>query len=231
MRFVQNIVSFILCDFVFVLLLSKYQLLDYPPFLTQSIQEKLKKLNEERKKEAEQRDIQRKKNDIQSAKKIQQQREQWKQDQREIEARKMEQERKEEKQRKIELKKRLEWDRKEREDAMRPVGTLVTKNDPLASSSPSPSPSPPASSVKSDKCEIQIRLPDGKKMNGTFLPTDTIQDVYAYVIQNREDGSSEPFVLMTSFPKKYFEGEGANVSLQAVGLVPRGVLLAQRRQF
>ena len=189
----------------------------------QRLQAKLKELKEEKDKEALLDQGRRKREEIETAKKIREQKEKWKQDERERAQREAEAERRADEQLKLDLKRKLEWDRKERMANLRPVGTVVD--------APAIQPKPVASThsaPQSNVCEIQIRLPNGTKLQTTFQPTDTLDDVYAYVMANRTDASNDPFVLMTSFPKQIFEGSAASITLRDAGLCPRGVLLVQR---
>jgi hypothetical protein len=191
------------------------------------LQEKLKKKREEREKEDVIQMGERKRQEIDAAKKLHEQREKWKEEQRIAAIKKAEDDRKEAERAKKELKRQLEYDRKERLDNLKPHGTVVDQGV-----SPAPAPAVsllPPSSSQADFCDLQIRLPNGSKLQHRFLPSDTLDDVYTYVLTNRPDGSSEPFVLMTSFPKRVFVGEDAMLTLLEVGLVPRGVLLVQRK--
>lgn len=164
----------------------------------------------------------RKRDEIETAKKIREHKEKWKQDERERAQREAEAERRADEQLKLDLKRKLEWDRKERAANLRPAGTVV-------GGVPEPKPTAPAHSApQSNVCDIQIRLPNGAKLQTTFQATDTLDDVYAYVMANRTDASNDPFVLMTSFPKQVFEGGAASATLRDAGLCPRGVLLVQR---
>jgi UBX domain-containing protein 1/4 len=186
------------------------------------LREKLNQLKAEKEKEEIVNQGIKKRDEIEAAKRLRQQREKWKHDEQERVIAQAERERREEEQRRLALKKQLDWDRKERLDSLKPVGTVITST----SSQVIPT-EPQSSSNMTNECQLQIRLPNGGKLHATFHATDTIDDVYAYVIANRTDGN-EPFVLMTSFPKRVFEGSASTLTLRDVGLHPRGLLLVQR---
>ena len=102
-----------------------------------------------------------------------------------------------------------------------------------AQASPSVPASVPAAAVGAPKkdyseCRIQIRQSNGQPLVQSFGVKEQLSAVRLYVEMNRTDGSSGPVKLMTSFPKKVFEEEDYENSLENLGLVPSAVLMVTK---
>jgi len=104
-----------------------------------------------------------------------------------------------------------------------------------ASSTPAPvTPVKPAEPVapapKKDYTEtkLQLRLPNGKTLTQTFGVNEPLAAVRLYVEMNRDDGLTGTFNLMTSFPRKVYEGDDYDIPLEALGLVPSAVLMVTK---
>jgi len=89
---------------------------------------------------------------------------------------------------------------------------------PVAIASPAP---------KKDYTEtrIQIRQPSGQPIVHAFGVKEQLAAVRLYAQINRTDGGDTPFRLMTNFPKKVFNEEDYENSLENLGLVPSAVLM------
>ncbi|RHZ79308.1 hypothetical protein Glove_149g46 [Diversispora epigaea] len=71
------------------------------------------------------------------------------------------------------------------------------------------------------EARLQIRQPSGSPITHTFQSTDTLQVVYDHVSQH----VSEPFNLMTTFPRKMFGDSEMEKTLKELDLVPSAVLV------
>ncbi|XP_072024505.1 UBX domain-containing protein 1-like [Amphiura filiformis] len=95
-----------------------------------------------------------------------------------------------------------------------------------------PSTSPPAAAAPKkdyDSARLQIRLTNGSLTN-SFGAAECLAAVRLYVELNRTDGASEPFTLMTPFPRKVFTEDDMEKPLKELGLVPSAVLTVTRPQ-
>jgi len=84
----------------------------------------------------------------------------------------------------------------------------------------------PVEKANYTECVIQIRMPDGTKLQATFKPEDTLRTVLTYIKETSKDNSN--FALMTTFPKKVFTGELLGTTLKDADLVPRGMLVVNK---
>jgi len=72
--------------------------------------------------------------------------------------------------------------------------------------------------------KINIRFPDGSKLEDEFSHGQTLEDVAVYVQSKRPDLVN--FYFQTTYPRKtYRPAEFKSAELSAVGLLPRGALL------
>jgi len=62
-----------------------------------------------------------------------------------------------------------------------------------------------------------LRLPNGKALVHSFGAQEPLAAVRLYVEINRDDGGTGPFNLMSSFPRKIYEGEDYSTPLDALG--------------
>ncbi|XP_072840535.1 UBX domain-containing protein 1 [Pogona vitticeps] len=92
----------------------------------------------------------------------------------------------------------------------------------------SPSQEPPVKR-EYDQCRIQVRLLDGTSLTQTFRAKEQLAAVRLYVELNRRDGGEDPFVLLTSFPRRVFTEEDMEKPLQELGLVPSAVLIVAKK--
>lgn len=79
-----------------------------------------------------------------------------------------------------------------------------------------------------DKCRLQIRLPTGQALTQQFGVKEQLAAVRLYVQMNRTDGSTDPFSLMTTFPKRIFTEEDMEKPLSELNLVPSAVVLVTK---
>lgn len=77
---------------------------------------------------------------------------------------------------------------------------------------------------------LQIRLPSGSQMVQKFGAQEQLAAVRLYIELNRTDGSSDPFELMTTFPKRVFQMEDYDKPLQMLGLTPSSVLIVSKQE-
>lgn len=71
--------------------------------------------------------------------------------------------------------------------------------------------------------QIQLRLPDGRRIIGRFNHTHTLQDVRSFVVSAVPELAFKPFNFMTTYPKKVIEVE--NSSLSSAGLLNSVILV------
>jgi len=79
----------------------------------------------------------------------------------------------------------------------------------------------PKSTQQHDKCSLTIRLTNGNRIEGEFLPTDTLKTVLDYIRSHRTDGNRPFNVMMT---RTVFKEDQFNSTLQELDLVPRALL-------
>lgn len=72
--------------------------------------------------------------------------------------------------------------------------------------------------------KLQIRLTNGQIIVQTFNVKEILAAVRVYIELNRSDGS-DPFSLMTSFPRKVFTNDDYEKPLDQLGLVPSAVII------
>jgi len=91
---------------------------------------------------------------------------------------------------------------------------------------PTISTAPPAK-TEFTECVLQIRMPDGTKLQGNFKPEDTLHSVISFIREKTNDNKSN-LSLMTTFPKNVYSGESLNKSLKEADLVPRGMVIVNK---
>ena len=76
----------------------------------------------------------------------------------------------------------------------------------------------------------QIRQTNGQPLVTSFGVKEQLAAVRLYVQLNRTDGieGAAPVQLMTNFPKKVFEEDDYENSLENLGLVPSAVLMVMK---
>ncbi|ODM93168.1 UBX domain-containing protein 1-A [Orchesella cincta] len=97
---------------------------------------------------------------------------------------------------------------------------------PVAVAEPATAVSPPKKDYKETK--LQLRLPNGKTLVQTFGVSEPLAAVRLYIELNRDDGGQGTFNLMTSFPRKVYQGDEYDMPLEALGLVPTAVLMVTK---
>lgn len=137
----------------------------------------------------------------------------------------------EEKMAKQRVREKIERDKAER--AKKFGGAGVSQTSPPAE----PVPAPPAPSSPTleppvkreyDQCRIQVRLLDGSSLTQTFRAKEQLAAVRLYVELHRQD-SADPFILLTSFPRRVFTEDDMEKPLQELGLVPSAVLIVAKK--
>lgn len=111
--------------------------------------------------------------------------------------------------------------RKAEREAAKGEVPAPTAASPTAALAPAPAP------VKRDYTEakIQIRQSNGQPLVHSFGAKESLAAVRLYVEMKRTDGGSGPVKFMTNFPKKVFDDEEYDNSLENLGLVPSAVLM------
>lgn len=90
--------------------------------------------------------------------------------------------------------------------------------DPVAApapAAPAATPAAPAAKKEYTECVVQIRTADGKTLQQTFKPTDTLRAVYTFAQQSGVKGN---FALLSTFPRKVYHGAALDsTTLQQAG--------------
>uniref|UniRef100_A0A803TY13 UBX domain-containing protein n=1 Tax=Anolis carolinensis TaxID=28377 RepID=A0A803TY13_ANOCA len=125
----------------------------------------------------------------------------------------------EEKLAKQRVREKIERDKAER--AKKFGGSSSQESLPVEPAAPTPVPSSPSQEPpikrEYDQCRIQVRLLDGTSLTQTFRAKEQLAAVRLYVELNRKDDAEEPFVLLTSFPRRVFTEEDMEKPLQELG--------------
>jgi len=135
-------------------------------------------------------------------------------------------EKQEEKAAKAKILAQIEADKIARKEMFKPQGASASPAAPAAAASPSPAPAP----VKKDYTDarLQIRQTNGQPIVHSFGVKEQLAAVRLYVEMNRTDGGTGPVKLMTNFPKRVFQEEDYENSLENLGLVPSAVLMVTK---
>jgi len=82
-----------------------------------------------------------------------------------------------------------------------------------------------ASAPASGQGTIQLRLPDGGRLEGHFDATQTVGDVLEYMFHERPDlGAATTLELVSTYPRRVFRASDRGVVLAETALLPRGAL-------
>ncbi|KAL5006751.1 hypothetical protein ScPMuIL_015557 [Solemya velum] len=122
--------------------------------------------------------------------------------------------------------KEIAEDREKQKMKIKPTTCHVGSSPPLpstdvAASSPSPK-------SQSDKCLIQIRLPDGRMVRQQFSSTASLRDVWNFISHRVTNIHS--MVLIQPFPRREYSENDMKSTLADLGLSPSGSLVLQRKE-
>jgi len=136
-------------------------------------------------------------------------------------------EKQEEKAAKAKILAQIEADKIARKEMFKPQGASPAA--PAATASPATaSPAPPTVKKDYTDARLQIRQTNGQPIVHSFGVKEQLAAVRLYVEMNRTDGSTGPVKLMTNFPKRVFQEEDYENSLENLGLVPSAVLMVTK---
>jgi len=115
--------------------------------------------------------------------------------------------------------KQMEEDRQRRKDKFAPSHTET----------PQTTTSVPTTTPQSDavvQCTLQMRLPGGQAVRGTFQSNQTLRDVHRYITSNH---TSDPsfVIIVPGFPKKEYKDKQLDITLKAADLSPMGSITIQ----
>lgn len=97
------------------------------------------------------------------------------------------------------------------------VASSTSTNTTTSAPAPAPAPAQVAKPQRDyNETRLQIRLTNGQALTHTFGSKEQLSAVRLYVEMNRTDGS-EPFSLMTTFPKKVFSDDDYEAPLEVLG--------------
>lgn len=93
-----------------------------------------------------------------------------------------------------------------------------------------PAPAPVVVAPKKDynEARLQIRQSNGQPLVHTFGAKEPLSAVRLYVQMNRSDGGVGEVKLMTNFPKKIFNEDDYDNTLENLGLTPSAVLIVTK---
>lgn len=140
-----------------------------------------------------------------------------------------------------ERKRAVELKRKEKHEAMlqkKRIKELVEadriarrekfKNRSGGSSSAAPAPppvvAPPKPTVSPSGGKLQLRFPDGSRIEPHFEPEQVLGDVVAKIVEERPQMGAGSLRLSQQYPRRVFTESDYGLSLQELKLLPRGVL-------
>ncbi|XP_022088650.1 UBX domain-containing protein 1-like isoform X2 [Acanthaster planci] len=127
------------------------------------------------------------------------------------------------------VKEEIERDKRERAARYGKVSAEASQPKPPTQPAAPPAVTATAAPKKEyDTTRLQIRLPNGSALTNSFGVSEQLAAVRLFVQLNRTDGSSAPFSLMTTFPKKVFTEEDMEKPLKELGLVPSAVLIVTK---
>ncbi|MDP2437373.1 MAG: hypothetical protein Q8P67_16640 [archaeon] len=96
----------------------------------------------------------------------------------------------------------------------------------MAVTSAEPAAAPRYDASAHQKCDLQIRLPDGSRLRHTFDASDSVQTVQEWIQSNHP--ALGIFTLQTPLPVVQFVGSQLYTTLSQAGLAPRGVLVLKK---
>eukprot|EP01125_Pyxidicula_operculata_P008673 TRINITY_DN2890_c0_g1_i1.p2 TRINITY_DN2890_c0_g1~~TRINITY_DN2890_c0_g1_i1.p2 ORF type:complete len:206 (-),score=69.46 TRINITY_DN2890_c0_g1_i1:1090-1707(-) len=191
--------------------------------------EKLKQQIAERKKEREMEDSKNVLNEEkvrrQMGKERQKAQELWEQQEAERQAAIKRREKELDKLAKARIQEKLLQDKLNRDAEERERKSLQQQDSPATTSKSTQSAQTTQPKKEYTECTIQMRFPDGSRLESKFDPQATINDVVEYIKQSKS-GAIKSFTLSTTYPRKEFVSkDDLSVSLQAAGLAPRGLVV------
>ena len=92
----------------------------------------------------------------------------------------------------------IENDKLERKKQQREHSTSTTPRQPNSAV-------PKPGSVSDGRTKVAVRLPDSKVLRGEFNGENTLADVRTWINNQRNESSTPPYVLQTTFPTRTFE--------------------------
>eukprot|EP00112_Aurelia_sp_Birch-Aquarium-sp1_P010123 Seg2177.5 transcript_id=Seg2177.5/GoldUCD/mRNA.D3Y31 product=Internalin-I protein_id=Seg2177.5/GoldUCD/D3Y31 len=108
----------------------------------------------------------------------------------------------------------------------------TTQHEPVQNETTVVSESLLSNESKEKLCRIQIRLPSAKSIVSQFPEQTLLSNVLAFACSSMEESTTEPDspILMQPFPRREFNQEDLNESLNSLGLCPNASLVLIRRR-
>lgn len=115
----------------------------------------------------------------------------------------------------------LEADKQRRREKFNMPGSA-----PAQPEAPKPIPAAPKAPVTPSAAggKIQFRLPDGSRIEGEFVPDQTMGDLMTFLASARPDLGSRQLTLSQQYPRRRFTVSDNASSLGELNLLPRGAL-------
>jgi hypothetical protein len=132
-------------------------------------------------------------------------------------------EKEQEKQAKAKIRAQIEADKKERAEKREKLQKLSKAHKEKEAETETANKIAFANAVANDYPEtrLQIKTPTGAPITHTFKSSDTLENVYEFLGKQ----VSQPFKLMTTFPRKVLDGEDREKTLKELNLSPSAALV------
>lgn len=104
--------------------------------------------------------------------------------------------------------------------ASNPPASNPLQPAPPAAPSPAHTPSVPASAAG----KIQLRLPDGARVEGEFRADQTMSDLVSFLVSRKPELGSRAITFSQQYPRRMYSQADFQTSLSDLGLLPRGAL-------
>jgi len=190
-------------------------------------QEALERVRKKRQEEEKKAEIEREKNRVKTGKELAEAKAALEEQKRKAHVEKLQKEKMEAQKERERLRELLRQDREERLARMGNHPTSVEKQqqnrNPPENSNPRPS-----STHQQGSGVVQLRFPDGSKLESEFESHMKLREIARFVENNRPD--IPRFTLAQTYPRKIFTEEELNtLTIQDAQLIPRGLLLVNRK--
>lgn len=188
--------------------------------------EALEKVRKKRQEEEKKAEIERERNRMKSSKQLAETKAALEEQKRKAHVERLQKEKLEAQKERERLRELLRQDRQERLARMGHNSTTPSETQQNDKSSESTGVS--SSTVYQGPGVVQLRFPDGSKLESEFEPHTKLREVANFVARNRPD--IQRFSLAQTYPRKVFtDSELDTLSLQDAQLIPRGLLLVNRK--
>ncbi|GJQ13870.1 hypothetical protein GpartN1_g5661.t1 [Galdieria partita] len=188
-------------------------------------QEALERVRKKRQEEEKRAEIEKEKSRMKSGKELAEAKAALEEQKRKAQVEKLQKEKIEAKKERERLRELLRQDRQER---LARTGNASTSHSETQNIKPAMNSGASQSTNPQGPGVVQLRFPDGSKLESEFEPHMKLREIAQFVAKNRPD--IPRFSLAQTYPRKVFtEAELDSLSLQDAQLIPRGLLLVNRK--